>query len=164
MNESKFGHGLSECDISLTLLRSPNWPDPECDMGKHSFKYALMSHSGSLSTSDVLKESIFFNNPCVAVPVEKASGNLPATFYAVKAESEKLVIDTVKPAEDGQGTVIRMYDGKKTRGVENVVLGIKANTAYLCDMLENELEELEIEEGKIRVPFKPFEIITIKVK
>jgi hypothetical protein len=31
-------------------------------------------------------------------------------------------------------------------------------------MLENELEELAIENGKIILPYKPFEIITIKVK
>ena len=163
INESKYGHGLINNDISLSLLRGPTYPDPDCDMGKHSFKYALMSHSGSLSTSSVLKEATMFNIPCVALPVGKTNGTLPKTFFTVKAEAEQLVLDTVKPAEDGSGTVIRMYEGRKTRGVEKLTLGMTATKAYLCDMLENEQSELEIIDGTITVPFKPFEIITIKV-
>ncbi len=142
MNESKFGHGLSDNVISLSLLRGPIYPYPDCDMGKHSFNYALMGHSGNQSASDVLKEATFFNNPCIAVPVNNTIGTLPASFSVVKTASEDIIIDTVKPAEDGCGTVIRMYEGKKTRGVETLTLGIKADKAYLCDMLENEISEL----------------------
>jgi hypothetical protein len=31
-------------------------------------------------------------------------------------------------------------------------------------LLENELEELPIVDGKLTIPYKPFEIITVKVK
>jgi alpha-mannosidase len=57
-----------------------------------------------------------------------------------------------------------MYEGKKTRGIETLTLGIKAEKAYLCDMLENEISELEVVNGTITLPYKPFEIITVKVK
>ena len=34
----------------------------------------------------------------------------------------------------------------------------------LCDLLENELEELPVENGAITVPVKNFEIVTVKIR
>ena len=164
INESKFGHSIVNNDIAISLLRGPVDPDPDCDMGKHSFKYALVSHNGTLAQSDVIKEAYFFNNPCIAVEAFGGTGELPDEFSFVRSEKERLVIDTVKPSEDGNGTVIRMYEPYRTRGTENITVNAAVGKAYLCDMLENELEELEINNGKITLPFKPFEIITVKIK
>jgi len=33
---------------------------------------------------------------------------------------------------------------------------------YLCDMMENNLEKLTVENGKIKLPVKNFEIVTLK--
>ena len=52
----------------------------------------------------------------------------------------------------------------RKKGTETLSLGSIANKAYICDMLENELTELTVTDGKITLPFKPFEILTIKVK
>lgn len=164
INESKFGHGLKDCNITLSLLRAPTWPDPDCDMGKHEFKYALLPHASSLSDSDVLREAFFFNNPCFATETSGGTGELPSSFSAVSAENERVVIDTVKPAEDGNGTIVRLYEGKRCRGSEKLIFGIKAEKAYICDMMENELEELVVTDNTVTVSYKPFEIITLKVK
>ncbi len=164
LNDCKFGHGLYDGNISLSLLCGPTYPDPECDMGKHEFKYALLPHASSLSQSDVLKEAFFFNNPVVAIEANGGDGTAPASFSTVSTENERLVIDTVKPAEDGNGTVVRLYEGKRCKGYEKLTFGIKANKVYLCDMLENELSELEVIDNSITLPFKPFEIITLKIK
>ncbi len=164
INDCKFGHGLRDGNISLSLLCGPTYPDPECDMGKHEFKYALLPHASSLAQSDVLKEAFFFNNPCIAIEANGGNGTAPASFSTVSTENERLVIDTVKPAEDGNGTVVRLYEGKRCQGYETLNFGIKANKVYLCDLLENELEEIEVIDNAVTLPFKPFEIITLKVK
>ena len=39
-----------------------------------------------------------------------------------------------------------------------------AKSAVLCDLMENELEELKVEAGKVSFTAKPFEIITVKFK
>ncbi|MDR1537555.1 MAG: glycosyl hydrolase-related protein [Clostridiales bacterium] len=35
--------------------------------------------------------------------------------------------------------------------------------AFFCDMLENNLEEAEIIHGEMKMPFKPFEVKTIRI-
>ena len=39
-----------------------------------------------------------------------------------------------------------------------------AAKAYLCDMLENVIEEVPVTDGKIVLPFRAFEIKTVRVK
>ncbi|NER52056.1 MAG: alpha-mannosidase, partial [Symploca sp. SIO1A3] len=40
LNDSKYGYDAHSSQLRLTLLRSPNWPDPEADRGIHNFTYA----------------------------------------------------------------------------------------------------------------------------
>ncbi len=164
INDCKFGHGLTDEKLTLSLLRAPEYPDADCDKGHHEFKYALLPHNGSLASSEIVKKAYEFNNACFAVKTNGGSGELPASFSAVTAENQRLVIDTLKLAEDGCGAVIRAYEPYRTRGRETLTVGIKAKKAYLCDMLENEIEEIKIVNGKITLDFKPFEIITVKIK
>lgn len=164
INDCKYGHGVNGGTLSLSLLRGPVDPDPDCDMGEHTFRYALCPHGGTLSQSDVIRLAYELNSPCYAVEATGGTGEIADDFSAVTSAEGRLVIDTLKPAEDGNGTVVRMYDAYRTRGTETLFVGVKAKKAYLCDMLENELEEIEITDGKIEVPFKPFEIITLKLK
>jgi alpha-mannosidase len=57
-----------------------------------------------------------------------------------------------------------MYECHNTRGVAELLCARIPQEAYLCDLEENELGELEIIDGAVQFPFKPFEIITIKLK
>jgi alpha-mannosidase len=163
INDSKFGHGLYNNDITLSLLRPPKSPDKECDMGKHEIKYALCPHSGSLADSDTIKKAYEINNPCIAVYSEGGSGEMPDEYSLIKVSSDALIVEVAKLADSGDGVIIRAYDGKRSRGKAEILLPF-GQKAYLCDMLENELEEIEISDGKIVLPYKPFEIITLKVK
>jgi len=41
INASKYGYDIKGNLMRLSLLRSPKYPDPFADMGKHSIRYAL---------------------------------------------------------------------------------------------------------------------------
>lgn len=43
-------------------------------------------------------------------------------------------------------------------------LQLGMGNAYLCDMLENVIEDLEVTDGKIVLAFQAFEIKTIRIK
>ncbi|KAA0191650.1 hypothetical protein HAZT_HAZT001127 [Hyalella azteca] len=63
LNDSKYGWSGRDSTLTLTLLKSPKAPDANCDMGEHSFAYAVMPHAGPLFSSDVVQRSYEFNNP-----------------------------------------------------------------------------------------------------
>ncbi len=73
------------------------------------------------------------------------------------------MLETVKQAEDGQGIILRLYDvhSCKTKGAFQC--GFDFQKAYLCDLVENQLSELETYGRTIKLPVGNFEIVTIKL-
>src|SRR6185312_1404664 len=85
-------------------------PDPEADQGVHHFSYALFPHGPDWTIADTVREGYAFNLPVTAIRHSGGSGDLPATQSLISTTSRHAVIDTVKPAEDGDGIIVRVYD------------------------------------------------------
>lgn len=62
---SKYGHAVLGNVMSMSLLRSPKAPDEHCDIGEHTFKYAIYPHVGTFHESDVVRAGYQFNVPPV---------------------------------------------------------------------------------------------------
>ena len=70
----------------------------------------------------------------------------------------------LRDADFGGHIVLRLYEAKKAAAKAEVSLQFGAAKAYLCDMLENVIEEVPVTDGKIVLPFRAFEIKTVRVK
>ena len=80
-------------------------------------------------------------------------------------DSPSVVIEAVKPAEDGSGDVVlRLYEALRTSGPCRLSTCLPAKKVELADMLENRLQDLPFEDGGVRLAFKPFEIKTLRLK
>jgi alpha-mannosidase len=153
INDCKFGHKAKEGFFSLALLRAPKFPDPTCDMGEHTFSYAIYPHKERFEDSDLIARAYAFNNK---LEVIDSDIELDAI---VKTESKDVVIETIKVAEDNSGIIVRIYECKG--GSCTVKLNSKlAGEAFECDMLENIITACDLE----KLGFAPFEIKTILIK
>jgi alpha-mannosidase len=150
--------------MQISLLRSTKDPNPEADMGEHSFTYSLYPHKGTLRDSDTVKLSYMLNIPMTALPASGNSDVIPTEFSAISIDCDHAACETVKQAEDGEGTVIRIYEYKNIRDKLNITSAIPFEKAYLCDLLEREICDLPVENGKITCGIKGFEILTVKLK
>lgn len=164
MNDCKYGHDIHDGVMQLSLLRSPTDPNPEADQGEHTFTYSLYLHDGALKDSDTVKRAYMLNAPMVAVKAMGDATVVPTEYSAVSIDCDHVACETVKEEEDGEGTVIRMYEYKNIRGKVKVKVGIPFEKAYLCDMLEREICELPVNNGVVTCDIKGFEILTVKVK
>jgi alpha-mannosidase len=164
MNDCKYGHDIHDGVIQLSLLRSPTGPNPEADQGEIPFTYSILLHEGSLADSDVAKQAYYLNYPMLAVKACGETDSLPTAFSAVSLDKTNVICEPVKQAEYGEDTVIRMYEYLNRRTDLTVTLGIPASKVFLCDLMENELEELVLDNGAVKLPIKGFEIVTLKVK
>ena len=164
MNDCKYGHDIHDGVMQLSLLRSPTWPNPEADQGEIPVTYSLLPHEGTIRDTDVAKEAYYLNYPMVAFEAKGKEDRLPTAFSAVALSAENVICETVKQAEYGDDTIIRMYESKNRRTELMVTLGIPASRVFLCDLMENELEELTLDENRVTLPVKGFEIVTLRVK
>lgn len=164
LNDCKYGFGTEQSTLKLTVLKSATYPNLHADEGRHEFSYSLIPHSGTLYEADIIKEAHLFNQPLTAIEVAKQDGPLSDCYSLVSCDNKNVVLETVKKAEADDSMIVRMYESFNTRTKATVTVADGFNKAYLCDLLENELEELPICDNTVTFPIKNFEIITLKFK
>ena len=164
LNDCKYGFNTEGSTMKLTALKCPSYPDPHADEGNHVFSYALVPHCGSLYDAGIPKEAHSFNQPMESVRVAAGTGDLPAQFSMVSCDAPNVILETVKKAEVGDDMVVRMYEAHNSRCKATVTVPAGFTAVCLCDLMENELEELPFDGHSVTVPAKNFEIITLKFK
>ncbi len=158
LNDCKYGISMNGNALELTLLRASACPEMQADNGLHRFTYAFTAWEGSFMESDVVRQGYELNVQ------PKISDGAVKAFSAAAVDQANVILETMKPAEDGSGDIIlRLYESKKAAVTARVAcrLGVKA---WLCDMLENVVEEIPMEDGVLTLPFRAFEVKTVRLK
>lgn len=164
LNDGKYGHDINGNVMRMSLLRAPKAPDPECDMGVHRFSYVLLPHFGPYNYADVVHAAYAHNAPMRYAFVEPHAGSETHLNPLVTCDDRNVVIEAVKKAEDSNDLIVRLYECHNSRGQAELFCANTPTEAVLCDLEENELADLEINDGLVQFSYKPFEIITIKLK
>ncbi len=126
--------------------------------------YSLIPHEDTLANTDIAKQAYYLNYPMTAVAAAGSADTLPLSYSAVTVDAENVICEVVKQGEKCEDTVLRLYESKNKRTTATLTLGIPAREVFLCDMMENELEKLDLADGKLELDFGGFEIVTLKVK
>ncbi|MBQ8338969.1 MAG: alpha-mannosidase [Clostridia bacterium] len=164
LNDCKYGHDIHDGVMQLSLLRSPTDPNPEADQGEIPVTYSLMPHQGCLSDTDVVRDAYYLNYPMTALPATGLQDVLPPSFSALSVDAANVICETVKKAEKEDATILRLYECQNKRTTATLTLGIPAREVWLTDMMERKLQPLPVENGRVTLPFRGFEIHTLKVK
>ncbi|PYX20205.1 MAG: hypothetical protein DMG82_23005 [Acidobacteria bacterium] len=163
LNDSKYGYDAKGNVLRLSLLRSPEWPDPHADEGEHEFTYSMYPHVGTWRDAETVRRGLELNYRLLPVAVEKHEGALPATYSFVQLEPNNVVLTAMKKAEDDDALVLRFYEWAGKEGDVTVQLPARAHSATETDLMEKALGELPLTDGRVSVHTKPYEIKTVKV-
>jgi len=160
LNDSKYGVNVLGGTINLTLLRAPVAPDDQADLGTQTFVYAFYAWDGSdLADSGLVREGYELNVPLTVTT--GAAGN--ASLLSVDADN--IVIEAIKPAEDGSGDVIvRAYEAMRSATRCTMTAGFNVAAAVETDMLEVGDDVVDVADNAIVLEFRPFEVKTLRLK
>jgi alpha-mannosidase len=163
LNDGKYGHSLHNTTLGISLLKAATHPDPLADQGQHRFTYSLLPHAGDWQQGQVVRRAYELNAPLrgVRVPAGAAVGG-PSSFLDV--DSEHVVVETVKRAEDGDGLIVRMYEAHNQRGQARITFGRPVASASVVDLLERDVGAAEVEGASVSVAVRPFEVKTLRVR
>jgi alpha-mannosidase len=160
LNDCKYGHSCLGNVMGMSLLRSPTFPDPTADRAVHRFTYALMPH-GLFDAALLTTVAADMNQPGRVLTNVAATGPL----LALRGEHrDAVVIETVKPAEDGDGVVVRLWESLGGRGTVGVMFNRPVRSVQETDLLERPLAPARADGPVVSLSFTPFQIRTIKVK
>ena len=155
LNDCKYGHNVIDNDMIITLFRSTDYPSKFYDQGEHDFAYAFLPHSGGLYAGRVANEGYLFNSPLVVLPGEGTAA-VPLTL-----SGDDMLADCIKPAEDGNGMIVRLYEPYGTTGTLTVTLPEEAVVTETSPLEEAIAEPKAC--TSFAVDYKPFEIRTFRI-
>lgn len=147
LNNGRYGHRIAGGELSLSLLRSPVFPDPRADEGRHRFTYALFPHAGDWYTGGVLAEAEDLNAPLPATACPAGDG----TWAAVSHDGHPLALGALKRAERGDGLVLRAYEPTGHPGTARLSAAAGWRFAAELNLLEDRLAPARFEVGPHQV-------------
>lgn len=149
LNDCKYGYRAKNGIISLNLLRSQMYPCVGQDKGLQKFTYSVLPHTGDVYDGGVAQAAYALNRPLFVCESEE-------TDSFACTDNVHAVIDGVKPAYDGNGVIVRVYNDTPERQTATLEGGFV--NVYQTDMLENDCAEV----GR-KIEFRPFEIKTLRL-
>ena len=82
----------------------------------------------------------------------------------VSVDRNNVIIETVKKAEDGEGIIVRLYENERSRCKATLQAGFSLQAAHICNLLEEDQTQLEVEAGSaVSLNIKPYQIVTLRL-
>lgn len=163
LNNSKYGYDIKGNTIRLSLLRSPKWPDPTADRGKHVIEYALYPHKGTWREANTVRRGYEFNYPLIGILTDAHKGDLPQQQSFVRITPSNLVLTGLKKAEEGDAWIVQWYDAKGEGSEAVVTFPRQPKLATISNFLEENREPARIDGKSVRVPTNKSSVVTLKV-
>jgi alpha-mannosidase len=167
LNDCKYGYDAHGDVIRLSCIKSAQYPDETADIGRHYFTYSLLPHRTSFQEAGVVQSAAEINNPLIVKAITASSGSKPANAFMFKSSNPSVIIDTIKPAEDGSGTIVRIYETYGAHSKTTVNMGINLTNVQEVNLLEKAVShtdlEIDKEEKTVTLTLKPFQIISLRI-
>ena len=164
LNDCKYGIGVEENVVGLSLLKCGTYPNPVADREVHNAVYSFFPHVGSWQDAETVKEAYLLNNPLCAFAGDGETGELPRQYSVVDHDHRNIMVESVKKAEDNDNTIIRLYEFENRKTDVTLRLPREASKVWLCNLME-EKEVLLAEKCRdFTVAAEPFGILTIRVE
>lgn len=159
LNDCKYGISVEGNQMELTLLRAASSPHMRADNGTQHFTYAFYAWEGSFVESDVIRQGYELN---VKPQMIRGTASL---FEFIQMNRKNILMETLKPAEDNsKDLILRLYEAAGAAVSTEVKINQNVESAWSCNMLEQNQEVLEVTDGVLRLNFRAFEIKNIRLR
>lgn len=160
LNDCKYGHDIKDGVMRVTLLKCGTYPNAKADLGHHEFMYSIYPHEGTWREANTQRQAYNLNVPMYAVIEESHAGILPKTISTFAVDKCNCIIEVVKKQEDGEGTIVRLYEYMNKRQKITLSAFKALESVHECDLLENKIVKINHKTNSFDFELKPYEIKT----
>ncbi|MBP3361710.1 MAG: alpha-mannosidase [Clostridia bacterium] len=164
LNDCKYGYSAEENVITISLLKSATYPNPEADRGINIFTYSLYPHEGDFRQGKTVREGYLLNMPLEAGVIPESHGSLPPEFSLVSCDCENVCVETIKKAEDDNSVIVRLFECYNKKVNASLNFGFDFKRVYLCSLMEENENEVDFDGRTVTIPVRNYEIVTLKLE
>ncbi len=182
LNDGRYGHGLADGAVRVSLARAAKYPDPDADHGSHAVTLGVLPHG--VGRASVLAAAQRLNAPPRLVVVERpaelgvpggtlaaappgaGTAALPAPVVRLSGPgADSVEVDAVKLADDRSGDlVVRLHEALGDRAAVTMATSRRIGGAWRCDLLEEPRTGEEVGDGVVVLVLRPFELVTLRLR
>ncbi|MEZ5268892.1 MAG: glycoside hydrolase family 38 C-terminal domain-containing protein [Microthrixaceae bacterium] len=166
LNDGRYGHGVQDGGIRVSLLRAPRYPDPTADRGRHRVTVSLLPHGAGLA--DVMTSAEALNTPLRVVDRGAEVVDTPVPVPLVSLSDPRVAVSAVKRAHDGSGDlIVRLWEATGDRVELGVTTSGTLTGVERCDLMEERLDGPEIRpdgDGGFALVLRPFELVSLRLQ
>ena len=149
--------------MRLSLLRSPLWPDPTADRGKHSIEYSLYPHPGTWKEANTVAVGYEYNNPLIVVTSGIHKGRLPSSGSFLQLGPPNLVLTVMKKAEDSDAWIVQWYETSGEDSEAVLWLPQIPKKVVMSNFMEEDGTAVATDGHMVRVQTKKNSVVTLKI-
>jgi alpha-mannosidase len=171
LNDCKYGYGIQDGKMTLSLIKSGTVPNPTTDQEEHFFIYSFMPHANGFAESDVVNQAYQLNVPLRAIPGRReaaaleeaqlmrgtgwvsihaaASDGITNPCAAASANSKNpgaahIALETIKKSYDGERVIIRLFEYRNIQSDITLSFNTPVKEVYETDLMENRLSPVSL--------------------
>jgi alpha-mannosidase len=162
INENKYGYDARGNTLRLSLLRSPEWPDPHADEGTHHFSYAFYPH-GAHWKEGTFRQGYQFDYKLIARQVPPHDGELPRQWSFLTVDAPNVIVTAIKQAEDSTGVLVRMFEIEGKKADVKLTFPRMVQAATETNLMEQPGDKVDTARNNATTSISPYEIKTVMV-
>lgn len=158
---------LRGCRIKLMVSEEKKQELPDMGvqcLGKQEFEYAVYAHAGDWDTAGSLHQARRWATPPRCVQAGRGHGALPWTAGLFAVDTPGVLITAVKAAEDGKGTIVRLFNPSNESRPVRLRWHKPPATARLVRMDESDLGPATLDGNILALTAGPKKIVTLRIE
>ena len=131
--------------------------------GDHEFEYCIVPHSGTWADGKVFSYVDKLNLPLEIAQAGAYKGTLPKEMSFFSVAPEDLVLSGVKPAEDGKGIIIRVFNPSDREISGGITAWKDIASADMVQLSEKVIAPLAPSGKEVTFTAAPRKIVTVRI-
>src|SRR5690606_5045713 len=127
--------------------------------------YAILPHAGSLADAGVPAAAFAYNSPLIVTP----AGSTPAgSFSFLTASGTPVQLGSVKPAADGDGIIVRLFEPHGARGPVSLRFARPMSNVEAVNLLEepdpDAIADLAHDGRDVTFSVRPYQVLSLRLR